>query len=210
MGDLKSASHWLEQTSGNVDPHPFYRFSGLIQPRLLIAQGRVEEAAEQLNNRHETASHADWGYALVAIRVWQALAADSPHSAQLFLDDALHLAEPEGYIHSFVDAGIRLIPLLREATQHDIAPEYVGRILTYMGTVRSAANSKKSNLVEPLSEREVEVLRLVTAGLSNLEIASRLFISPGTAKTHVHHLYGKLGVRNRIEAASRAKELGLV
>ena len=65
-------------------------------------------------------------------------------------------------------------------------------------------------LAEPLSEREVEVLRLVTAGLSNREIAGRLFISPGTAKSHVHNLCNKLGARNRTEAAMRARELGLV
>jgi LuxR family maltose regulon positive regulatory protein len=65
-------------------------------------------------------------------------------------------------------------------------------------------------LVEPLSEREVEVLKLVTAGLTNREIAGKLFISPGTAKTHIHNLCGKLGVRNRTEAANRARELGLV
>ena len=65
-------------------------------------------------------------------------------------------------------------------------------------------------LPEPLSEREVEVLRLVMSGLSNREIAVKLFISPGTAKTHIHNLCGKLGVRNRTEAAMRARELGLV
>ncbi len=67
-----------------------------------------------------------------------------------------------------------------------------------------------SSLLEPLSERELEVLRLVTVGMSNREIAAELVISPGTAKTHVHHLCGKLGVRNRTEAAMRAKEMGLV
>lgn len=65
-------------------------------------------------------------------------------------------------------------------------------------------------LPEALSEREIEVLRLVTAGLSNREIAAKLFISAGTAKTHIHNLCGKLGARNRTEAAMRAKELGLV
>jgi ATP/maltotriose-dependent transcriptional regulator MalT len=66
-----------------------------------------------------------------------------------------------------------------------------------------------TKLAKPLSMREIEVLRLVTAGLSNREIARKLVISPGTAKTHIHNLCGKLGVRNRIEAAMRAKELGL-
>jgi len=65
-------------------------------------------------------------------------------------------------------------------------------------------------LPEPLSERETEVLKLVMSGLSNREIADKLFISPGTAKTHIHNLCGKLGVRNRTEAAMRARELGLL
>ena len=72
------------------------------------------------------------------------------------------------------------------------------------------SSSEQGSLVEPLSEREIEVLRLVTAGLSNREIAEKLFISPGTAKTHIHNLCGKLGVRNRTEAAMKAKELRLV
>jgi ATP/maltotriose-dependent transcriptional regulator MalT len=66
------------------------------------------------------------------------------------------------------------------------------------------------SLVEALSDRELEVLKLVTAGMSNREIAEQLFISPGTAKTHIHNLCGKLGVRNRTEAAMKAKELDLV
>jgi LuxR family transcriptional regulator, maltose regulon positive regulatory protein len=210
MGDLQSASRWLEQTSGNVDSHNFYRFSGMIQPRLLIARGRKDAAAQQLCIRYEAASHAGWGYALIAIRVLQALAADSSEPAVEFLTDAIRLAEPQGYMRTFVDAGMGLIPLLRDAAQRGVATEYVGRILTSMGTRSPVSNSTRSVLVEPLSEREIEVLRLVTAGLTNREIAGRLFISPGTAKTHIHNLCGKLGVRNRTEAATRARELGLV
>jgi LuxR family maltose regulon positive regulatory protein len=200
----------LEQTSGKVDSHNFYRFLGLIQPRLLIAQGRKEASAEQLCVCYETASRAGWGYALIAIRVLQALAANTPESAHEFLMDAIRLAEPGGYIRTFVDAGMGLIPHLREVAQRGIATEYVGRLLTSMGTRSPVSNSTRSVLVEPLSEREIEVLKLVTAGLTNREIAGKLFISPGTAKTHIHNLCGKLGVRNRTEAANRARELGLV
>ncbi|MFZ0532695.1 MAG: LuxR C-terminal-related transcriptional regulator [Anaerolineales bacterium] len=210
MGDLQSTSRWLEQTSAKVDSHNFYRFLGLIQPRLLIAQGRKEAAAEQLCVCYETGSRAGWGYALIAIRVLQALAANTPESAHEFLTDAIRLAEPGGYIRTFVDAGMGLIPHLREVAQRGIATEYVGRLLTSMGTRSPVSNSTRSVLVEPLSEREVEVLKLVTAGLTNREIAGKLFISPGTAKTHIHNLCGKLGVRNRTEAANRARELGLV
>ncbi len=68
----------------------------------------------------------------------------------------------------------------------------------------------QSPLVEALSKREIEVLKLVASGLSNREIAEQLIISPGTAKSHVHNLCGKLGVRNRTEASMKGKELGLV
>jgi ATP/maltotriose-dependent transcriptional regulator MalT len=79
-----------------------------------------------------------------------------------------------------------------------------------VGEKTGKAGTDTGSLIEPLSEREVEVLRLVTKGLSNREIAAKLFISAGTAKTHIHHVCGKLGVRNRTEAAMRAKELNLV
>jgi DNA-binding NarL/FixJ family response regulator len=74
----------------------------------------------------------------------------------------------------------------------------------------SLARSHSQSLPEPLSDREIEVLSLVAQGLSNREIAAKLFISLGTAKTHIHNLCGKLGAQNRTEAAIRARELGLV
>jgi ATP/maltotriose-dependent transcriptional regulator MalT len=89
-------------------------------------------------------------------------------------------------------------------------PEYVGRILAVMAEDADIQRSGSMPLIESLSERELEVLRLVILGLSNREIAEELIISPGTAKTHIHNLCGKLGVRNRTEAAIRAKELNLV
>lgn len=89
-------------------------------------------------------------------------------------------------------------------------PAVAAKVLAeFSRVVPPAAAISPDALPEPLSEREIEVLQLVTAGLSNREIAARLFISPGTAKTHIHHLCGKLGVRNRTEAAMRAKALGL-
>lgn len=89
-------------------------------------------------------------------------------------------------------------------------PAVAAKVLAeFSRAIPPVAATSPDALPEPLSEREIEVLRLVTAGLSNREIAARLFISPGTAKTHIHHLCGKLGVRNRTEAAIRAKALGL-
>jgi LuxR family maltose regulon positive regulatory protein len=198
----------VERADG-VDAHPFYRFLGLLKTRLLIDQDRLVEASEQLRVSFEESTRMGWGYGLLAVKVLQALAADSPPAAQKHISEALILAEPEGYIRTFVEAGIKIIPILGEARQHGIMPGYVEKILATMGTKQSATKAKLSGLTERLSEREVEVLRLLGIGLSNQEIASRLFISPGTVKTHVHNLYGKLGVQNRTRAAARAKELGL-
>jgi LuxR family maltose regulon positive regulatory protein len=209
-GDLKAAARWAEQTNEDVDAHPFHRFLGLVQPRLLIAQGKKDAAAEQLKMRYETASRLGWGYAMIVVCVLQTLAARTSESALEFLSEALRLAQPEGFIHTFVEAGDALVPLLQEVAQQGITPEYTGRILAVLGKRIKTPPADRSILVEPLSAREVEVLRLVAAGLSNREIAAKLFISPGTAKTHIHNLCGKLGVRNRTEAATRAKELGLV
>lgn len=102
------------------------------------------------------------------------------------------------------------MPLLREAARRGICVERVGRILALMAGKLETTGTGGVALIEPLSERELEVLRLVTMGMSNRAIADRLVISTGTAKTHVHNLCGKLGVQNRTEAAMKAKELGLV
>ncbi|MBN1310129.1 MAG: tetratricopeptide repeat protein [Anaerolineae bacterium] len=190
-----------------VDAHPFYRFLGMARAQLLIAQGD-SEAAAYLAGLYESAQQGDWIYGQIAVRVLQALAARSPETALGFLTDAFALGQSEGFIRTFADAGEALVPLLQEVALQGTSPDYVGEILAAIG--EKPKTSMPSPLLDPLSEREIEVLRLVAAGLSNREIAKKLVISLGTAKTHIHNLCGKLGVRNRTEAAMRAKELGLI
>jgi LuxR family maltose regulon positive regulatory protein len=209
VGDLKSASDWLKKDKEGVDSHPFYRFSELIRPRLLMAQGKLDEAAEQLDLLSTAATEAGWGYALIVVRALQSLAASSPGAAIDFLEDALRMAAPDGYIRTFVDAGPGLVSLLQQIAHAGRASAYAKQLFSHLVS-KIPTVIEKSALVEPLSERELEVLSLVTAGMSNREIGMKLFISTGTAKTHIHNLCGKLGVRNRTEAAIRAKELGLV
>lgn len=91
-----------------------------------------------------------------------------------------------------------------------LEPSIAAKVLEEFSRVSTTPVVNRSGILpEPLSDREIEVLKLVTQGLSNREIAAKLFISPGTAKTHIHNVCGKLGVQNRTEAAIRARELGL-
>jgi LuxR family maltose regulon positive regulatory protein len=208
--DAQMLARWEPQLDAEVDAHLFYRFMGLTRPRLLLAQGKKEEAAEVLRVIYETASQPGWGYGMLVVRILQSLAAKNKNDAMQFISDALRMGKPEIFIRSFVDAGSGIVPVLQEAARRGIEAEYAGRILNAMGAGRSSVARVQAGLVEPLSEREIEVLRLVTAGMSNRAIAGKLVISPGTAKTHIHNLCGKLGARNRTEAAMKAKELGLV
>jgi len=205
---------WGKKLNEQIDCHPFYRFLGVTKARTLPdVHARV-----YLDRLSRTAQTNDWGYGLVAVRALQAAAAETRDEALHFLMEALQLAEDGEFIRSFVDVGEELVPLLNETVRRDVKPEYASRILDALvkrarlaGADITLSRSKgQSTLIEPLSDRELEVLQLVSEGMSNREIAEKLFISTGTAKTHVHNLCGKLGARNRTEAAMKAKELKLV
>lgn len=207
LGDLEQAERWVLQVPPGADAHPLYRFLDLTHPLVFIAQGKKEKASELLAPARQAAQEHGWGYALVAVQTLQALAARTVEAALEPLTEALQMAELEGYLGTFLDAGSGLAPLLQEAARRGIYPQQAGQILAALG---APAARHIPGLVEPLSEREVEVLRLVAAGLSNRQIARQLVITPGTAKTHIHNICGKLNARNRTEAAVRARELEIV
>jgi LuxR family maltose regulon positive regulatory protein len=129
------------------------------------------------------------------------------------LSRALLLAEPEGYIRLFVDEGAPMLGLLRQARQRGLVPDYVAALLsafdTQTATVSPTQSSNPLVLLEPLTEREREVLRLLVAGLSNAAIAQELVITVGTVKRHVNSIYGKLGVQSRSQAIARTHTMHL-
>ncbi len=209
QNDLETARRLASQLAPAVNAHPFYRYLGLTPARLLLAMGQRTKAAEQLQSAAETAARNDWGYGLMAVRVLQALAAETSNTALKYLGEALTFAQPEGYIRTFSDIGKPLAPLLQEAAHRNLQPIYARKILAVIEGERPAVPATPG-LVEKLSERELEILRLVAAGLSNREIAGQLVISLGTVKTHIHNIYGKLEVRNRAQAITRAQELELL
>lgn len=205
-GDLPMAERWAGGLNAETDPHPFYRFLGLTRPRLLIATRERRTAAAALQTAFETATRSGWGYGGLAARVLQALAAETTDAGLTFLAEALQRARPQRFIRTFADAGPALTPLLHEAARRGITPDYVGEILAAIRPQTRPA----ADLAEPLSPRELEVLRLLAAGLSNRAIAEQLILSPGTVKAHIHNLCGKLAASNRTEAAARARQLALL
>jgi LuxR family maltose regulon positive regulatory protein len=136
------------------------------------------------------------------------------------LKKAISLAEPEGYIRLFVDEGPRMVDLLQEAAEQDISPGYVSALLEAFQTKRLFGGelAQKSTplftstqpLVESISEREMEVLYLLSRGLSNQEIAAEMIIAKSTAKKHVSNIIGKLGVSNRTQAVVKARDLNII
>ncbi|HEX6922819.1 MAG TPA: LuxR C-terminal-related transcriptional regulator, partial [Bacillales bacterium] len=141
------------------------------------------------------------------------------NQAFLHIRRALHLAEPEGYIRSFLDEGYPLAELLASVLQKDGILANCPRLLAYIERLMLLFegeigvchwNESNQALIEPLTQRELDILGYIEKGLANSEIAGRLGIQTGTVKGYIVNLYGKLGVQSRVKAAGKAKELGLV
>jgi LuxR family maltose regulon positive regulatory protein len=163
---------------------------------------------------------------LIAILALQALVMQAQGNmahALTYLERALILAEPEGYARLFVDEGPPMAALLHEAHTRAIMPTYVAKllaafpgfglpILDFGLTAPKIQNpkSKIQNLIEPLSNRELEILALIARGLTNAEIAQQVFISAQTVKVHTRNIYGKLEVNSRTQAVAKARALGLL
>jgi LuxR family maltose regulon positive regulatory protein len=127
--------------------------------------------------------------------------------AMMTLSRALSLAEPEGYLRVFLDEGPRAVALLREARSRGVTPTYLDALLVASG---SGSGPEEQRLVEPLSPRELELLRLLAAGLTTAEVAGQLYITTGTARNHLKSIYGKLDVHGRVQAIARARALNLL
>ena len=187
-------------------------------------EGTLREAVDLLARLHQAAEAGDRMGSAVEILVLQALAHHLQGDAAAALGPlarALTLAEPEGYMRLFVDEGSPMAELLQAAAQAGIAPDYVGRLLAALdvnaGSTENESLLKRREvaaqpaaLLEPLSERETEVLRLLATELSGPEIARALYVSLNTLRTHTKNIYGKLGVTSRRAAVRRAEELGLL
>jgi LuxR family maltose regulon positive regulatory protein len=226
-GDLHTALRWMDENGLSIsDTDLLYprEQEYLALARVSIAQGRKDPSGPFLPDAlhlldhllQDAESKARMGSAL-EILILQSLALDvlgKRKEALASLERALTLAAPEGYIRLFVDEGAPMLALLRETSKRAILPNYVATLLAAFGepisSLAAPHASRTSALVEPLTEREREVLRLLLEGASNREIARRLILSINTVKRHIYNICGKLGVHSRTQAIAKARTLNLL
>jgi len=225
LGNVEAAARWAETAglSPTDVPHFLREDEHFTYARLLLAQDRAAEAWTLLANLEGYARSSGLARSLITVCILQAAAQQAlgqKEQALVRLEEAVRLAAAEGYRRAFLDEGPAILALLPRVRH--VAPEFVDDLLTCSRSGYGAGSETpaepgrqklvpgKQPLIEPLSERELEVLGLMAGGLSNQEIAGRLFISVGTVKTHVHNICGKLAVGSRTQAAAQARELGLL
>ena len=224
---LAEALGWLRESGLSVYDQPDYlhEYEHLTLARVLIAQYKrngTDEVIHQvigLLNRLLAAAEAEERTgSIIKILVVLALAGEAQGdlpAAIASLERALLLAEPEGYVRIFVEPGTPMMQLLREAMTRSITPTYTNQLLTALETWGQPAPTASvvpspQPLIEPLSQRELDVLRLLNTELSGPEIARELVVALSTVRTHTKRIYSKLNVTNRRAAVKRAAELDLI
>lgn len=210
QGDLPTVSYWAQKMMEDVDPAALGLQIGMTQARFLLAQGNRAEAGKLLAGMYESVLKSGMTASRIEVRAMQAVMTDVSTDALQFLRDALKMAQPEGFVRTFVDKGEPMKFMLeRLRAEGGELKEYVLALLSVFGE-KAIRDSKDQPLVESMSERELEILRLMALGLSNREIAERLVITVGTTKSHVHHILEKLGTESRMQAVAKARETGLL
>jgi LuxR family maltose regulon positive regulatory protein len=221
QGDLDTAFRWANEHIDLMqqEANHLYFDGYLGLARILIANSQPGKVPGLLTPLLEAAENTGRMGDAIEILVLLALAhqaQDDMSQALSLLERALSLAEPEGYFRTFVDEGPPMARLLYEAANRGIAAEYCGRLLAaFPAADPSDARPLKSvgdeiALIEPLSQRELEVLRLIDKGMSNREIAQEMILALDTIKGYTRRIYGKLGVHNRTHAVAKALTLGIL
>jgi LuxR family maltose regulon positive regulatory protein len=226
QGDLYAADRWAASREGRSGSDDLFKFENeltyITRVRVLITQNKPNEAIGLLLHLEETARSAGRMGRVIEILLLQALALQEigdSERAILALTECLTLAEPEGYVRVFLEEGQPMQLLLAQwLAQAGAGPlrDYASRLLSQFDAEPHGVTAPQkvafpaSDLVEPLSQRELEVLHLIALGRTNKEIAQQLFVASGTVKAHTASIYRKLDVANRTEAAARARQLGIL
>jgi LuxR family transcriptional regulator, maltose regulon positive regulatory protein len=231
QSNLDAAARWTAERGLRADDEPTHAREPayLVLARVLLAQDQPAQALALLGRLHAAASAQGRIGNVIEIQTLRALALKAggdQAGAVVALTDALALGQNQGYVRIFVDEGPPMASLVgtlvaarraEPTTVADVPVDYLGRVVRAFdgdaaGSEGGVAPSRAvvPGLVTQLSERELEVLRLVAAGEQNQEIANELYLAVNTVKKHVTHIFEKLGAANRTEAAARARELGLL
>ena len=222
-GRLSEAADWARErgVSATDDARYLSEFDHLTVVRLLLARHRAHQDTSALDavsglldRLYAAAETAQRAGSLLEIRLLRALAYDALGNrsrAMESLTQAFVLApEPESYVRLFLDEGVPVIELLREAQQQGVADDHPRRLLTLGGAEAGAGQSRAPRTADPLSERELQVLRLLDTELTGPQIARELFVSHNTVRSHTKHIFTKLDVTSRRAAVRRARERGLI
>ena len=224
IGQVETAVHWATTTGLTIDTplsyhHDLHHINLL---RILVAQGNEtgQQASDLAQNLLQAAQKAGWVHESIEILLLQALAKQSCKQTDVALrslQQALALAQPGGYIRIFLDEGAPMALLLAQLAPENEAARQLLAVLAdeEMGEEKTAVipapmSTIQPALVEPLSEREIDVLQLIAEGFSNQEIALELSVSLSTVKWHSSNIYSKLAVKNRSQAVAKARTLGLL
>ncbi|MGZ6365551.1 MAG: LuxR C-terminal-related transcriptional regulator [Ktedonobacteraceae bacterium] len=224
--NLEAINHWLDTSDLFLDDELSYQREQeyLTLARVRIAQGRKDPKGPSLSNAMflldrllaDAESKARMNSILV-ILILQSLALSilgESVQALTALERALIHAAQEGYIRLFVDEGKPMLTLLRQAQEHGITPHYTATLLSAFGepalSIPDLHAARVNRLIEPLTEREREVLGLLLEGASNREIAHQLVLSINTVKRHIYNICGKLGVKSRTQVLAKARTLNLL
>jgi LuxR family transcriptional regulator, maltose regulon positive regulatory protein len=229
QGDVRAAAQWMTAAGLSPDDEADYpnEPAYLVLARVLLAQGDPDPALTLLQRLLDTAASQDRTGSIIEIQALRALALAAHGDRAGALDaltEALTLAGRHGYVRILADEGTPMRALLaplsaaQSGQQHAarrIDPGYLAALLRACSQADAVPTPRRSGaappgLAEPLTDRELEVLRLIAVGRSNQRIARDLVVALDTVKKHVTHVLGKLGATNRTEAAARARQLGLI
>lgn len=231
LGDNEAASAWARDADLDLvgELNYLYEAEYITLARVLIAQRRPGEAQGLLARLRADAAAVERVNSIIEILVVETLAwaaQGDRRQARSVLERAVRLGLPGGYVRTFVDEGVLLRQVLDDLRTGVSEPALLAHIdrlcAAFAPTEEAAATPAKGGapahvlppgvepLIEPLSERELEVLRFVATGLSDRQVAEALIVAIGTVKRHLNNIYGKLGVHSRTQALARARDLGLL
>ena len=223
-GDTESASAWV--ACCGLSPGDTIEYSHRIvyahYATILQAQGKLQEAYGVLKRLGNVLEQAGAITMLLETLTQQIVILNKLNEAEQalsILDCALELGKPEGFIRVFTSKGPPMLRLLQIAACRSIHTEYINTLLPAFKMTdmlqrptipKTLSKGQGAALLEPLSERELQVLRLLDSSLTSVEIGRELYISQNTTRTHIRNIYSKLAVHGRIEAIQKAKEFGII